>query len=92
MGIVFNLEKNCEEQGISQLATDWLANATTRERTCEEHMLEVQTTQVSEATCDSANLRLTCERSLTAILCVFPLFLYSQYKAHITHEILRRVA
>ena len=61
MGIVFNLEKNCEEQGISQLARNWLANATTRERTCEEHMLEVQMTQVSEATCDLLVTLPTCD-------------------------------
>ena len=61
MGIMFNLEKNCEEQGISQLAHHWLANATTRKRSREEHMLEVQTTQVLEATCDLLATLPTCD-------------------------------
>ena len=51
MGIAFNLVKIYEEQRISQITLDWFLTATTRDRPREEHMLEVQMTQVSEEFC-----------------------------------------
>ena len=61
MGKVFNLVKNCEEQEISWLACDWLVTTATHERPDEEHMLEVQMTQVSKASHDLVATWPTCD-------------------------------
>ena len=70
MAIVFNLVKNCEEQEILWLACDWLVTTATHERPHEEHMLEVQMTQVSKA----INNCFMC-------VSLFPFFLYLHYKS-----------
>ena len=71
ISIVFNLVKNYEEQGILRLAR----TAAPHEKPCEKYLLEVQTTQVLEASCN------LLAKGHWQLFIVFPFFLYPHYKS-----------
>ena len=82
-----SLVKNCEEQRTSRLACEW----TTRERSCEKHMLEAEESSVRRHLVTRPCRKMTRKMHCQAVLMCFPNFFTLTIKAHITHEIVMRL-